>query len=248
MQSYAYSIRIVTIVLCGAVSYLPQSLAGDLTYQKRGNYAEGRRDHPVASVGIELISVLAENQESGSSLAEAIQARFYLKEKTPVCFVVREKDNRKFYWLDKVQQDWASGEFNTFSWPTETVIKPMQLKTSDLGALVSLQNCKSDNSATPDRIAPVILYQNNPPAELSAYIFTYKLRSNAKVSLNVKALADGHIVFPKELGDKHGVFDVVLPAAKLAEGDYQVELTGYDLFNNAPVNQSVTFFHPAKLP
>jgi hypothetical protein len=92
----------------------------------------------------------------------------------------------------------------------------------------------------------VILYQNQPPVQLSAYVFTYKLRSNAKFSLKVKALADGQTIFPKELGNKTGVFEVVVPAAKLASGDYQVELTGYDLTSNAPVYQSVRFFHPAK--
>jgi hypothetical protein len=245
MQAKVNSLRIRAILLI-CVFFAPTAVLADVSYQKRGHYAEGRRDKPVASVGIELISVLADYQEPGGSLAERIQARFYLQENTPVCLVAREKDNRKFYWLDQVQQPWQPGEFNTFSWPTETVIKPMQLKASDLGVLVRLQDCPNIDSAAPDRIAPVILYQNQPPVQLSAYVFTYKLRSNAKVSLKVKALADGQTIFPKELGNKTGVFEVVVPAAKLASGDYQVELTGYDLTSNAPVYQSVRFFHPAK--
>lgn len=220
--------------------------ADNTSYQNRGHYSEGRRDLPVNGFNVELISVLADYHEPSNGLAKQFHARFYLKEDTSVCLIAREKDNRRFYWLDRVQPEppWHGGKFNEFVWPTATVIEPMRLKLTDLGVLVRLQSCNNDDShADPESVAPVVLYQDKLPSHLSGYIFTFKLRSNSKVSLSVKAATDSQMVYEDKTRNQSGVFDVVWPNPPQKAGEYVVELNGYGLHSNEPVYKAFRFFH-----
>src|SRR5687767_435752 len=92
------------VVLVLWLLVLPRMLYAqpELEYQNRGDRYEGIRPKPVSGYDIEVISVLADYQDSTNQVPDQLRLKFYLKSQTPVNLTVREQDYRLFYWMDKV--------------------------------------------------------------------------------------------------------------------------------------------------
>ena len=216
-----------------------------LKYQKRGDRSEGTRDQLVGGINVDLLSVRARYDEAIDRLGERIYLRFYLPERSPAHVTVREVDNRYYYWLDNVQpkSPWRQGFNNSFDWSTGDVIRQLgDLRLDDLGVLVRLgANVPSAN----ERVAPAILYQIRPPAQIHAYEFTFTLREDSSITAEVLTEGASIAVFSKKIERQIGgsPFSVVWNAAQAAPGAYRLILKGYARSNNEKVSQEVHFYH-----
>ncbi len=239
--------QLVLILLLGMT--IPHAAQAEgLDYQKRGSYWEGTKAKPVNSLGLELISAVVDYQDQPDRLGTDFHARFFLKDPAPVCLVARERDNRRFYWLDQIspQQPWVAGYGNEFVWPTSPVIKSLNLKLYDLGVLVRL-GC--DQSTADERVAPVVLYQSQAPKDVSGYVFTFKMSEGLNLKAKIFTGTGDQPIYQQDLGNKSGpgIFDVVWSAQDRPEGDYILAVSGYRLSNNDKVYQAVHFHHQPRL-
>ena len=172
----------ICLVFLGAPSLLWAQL--DLQYQQRGDRHEGVKAKPVSGYDIELISVLADYQDSVETegFPNRVTLRFYLRGEDEVNLTIRELDYRAYYWLDKVQpaKPWKQGFQNVFTWPADPVLRQLRpkLKLYDIGALVRLN---SAISSTVEHVAPVVLYHTNPPDSIDGYRFTMKTGEDARL-------------------------------------------------------------------
>lgn len=222
------------------------ALADDrLKYQKRANRSEGTRDQLVAGFHVDLLSVRVNFDELADKLGERLRLRFYLPEAVPAHITVREVENRYYYWLDDVQPKtpWQKGFNNEFDWPTGEVMAQLgDLTANDLGTLVRLG---ANEPSSKERVAPAILYQSKLPTQIQSYEFTFKLREDSNINVQVLNEADKQTVFSKKLDRQIGgeALRIVWNAAQAPAGAYRLVLSGYARSNNEKVYQEVLFYH-----
>jgi hypothetical protein len=174
---------IVGACLSGICLMISSSALGQekLEYQRRANRYEGIKPKPVSGFDIELLSARIDHQDNADSMGERFQVRFFLERPRPVHLVVRELDYKHYYWLDKVEpkSPWRAGFANAFDWPTADVIRQLDgLKLYNLGVVARLD--KPEPGAI-EKVAPAVLYQSQQPTEVRGYVFTFRLRDEAKV-------------------------------------------------------------------
>lgn len=234
------SLSLLLVAVAGTV------MADDrLKYQKRGNRSEGTRDQLVAGFHVDLLSVRVGFEELADKLGERLRLRFYLPEAVPAHITVREVENRYYYWLDNVQPKtpWQKGFGNEFDWPTNEVMAQLgDLTLNDLGALVRLG---SNEPNAKERVAPAILYQSKLPAQVQRYEFTFKLREDSNITVQVLNEIDKQVVFSKKLDRQLGgePLRIEWNAAQAPAGAYRLVLSGYVRSNNERVSQEVFFYH-----
>jgi hypothetical protein len=240
--------RISTVLLTATIwVFLPAALLADsLEYQNRGNRHEGVKPKPVSGYDIELISVLADYQESVPVLPNEIRLKFFLHQIAPVFLSVRELDYKYYYWMDKVQpkKSWEQGFGNEFVWQTETVLRQLDktMKLYDLGVLARVE--RPEPSAN-ELVAPVILYHKKLPKTITGYLFTLKVNGDARLSCSFyRGDSQNPLIeqnFPRKVAGRP--FMVRWDAATVAEGDYKMVVKGFFLDTNEPFSQTVRFYH-----
>jgi hypothetical protein len=216
----------------------------ELKYQDRGDRYEGTRGTPVSDK-VELISALVNYKEDSAGLPEQFKLKFFLKDRAPVFITVREVDNRRDYWLDRVRprSSWKPGYGNEFTWPTAEVVRPLGgLHLAGLGALVQLNN---DEPAVDVRVAPAILYYMRPPAEVSGYLFAFRIGRKADVTCSVSRDADNSPVLDTQSFNWPGQRPrtVSWNAANAPEGWYRLRINVIYSNNGQEVNKLVRFYH-----
>jgi hypothetical protein len=229
------------------------ALADQYAYQDRGDRREGIRAKPVSGDDIELVSVRAEPVGGASgAVPERMRLSFFLPANEPVNVTVRELDYRHYYWLDQVRpsRSWTPGETNDFLWPTRDVLRWLYdrgLQPADLGAVVRLGG--SGAPALRERVAPAVLAAGEAPVALEGYGFTFKTNVPARLTCTLQRAGGKDTVWSKTFrGVSAGrPFTCRVPADRLAEGDYRLEVDGYSLDTNAGLKQVVRFFHSPKL-
>jgi hypothetical protein len=154
-----YYLILVTAELSASVVLARAQAKADLEYRDRGRYSEGVKPKPVSAYDIELISALVNHNEAADLLPDQLKLSFYLPEQVAVNFVVRELENRLFYWLDNVKPPaagWHSGGQNELDWPTATVLRRLQgpMNMYALGAVIRLGK---KTPASVEDVAPAIL-------------------------------------------------------------------------------------------
>jgi hypothetical protein len=89
-----------------------------------------------------------------------------------------------------------------FDWPTADVIRQLDgLRLYDLGVVARLDK---PEPGTIEKVAPVVLYQSQQPTEVRGYVFTFRLRDEAKVKGIVYKESGGEPVFVQDLGRQRG--------------------------------------------
>lgn len=224
----------------------------DLQYQRRGNRYEGIKAKPVSGYDIELLSARIQHGEDLTKLGARLGVRFFLKEVADVHVFVREVEHRHYYWLDRIvpAAPWGPGFDNVFEWPVSDVLGRLpDFKPADLGVLVRL------GKATPgvvETVAPALFYQSRLPARATGYLFTFRLRDDAKVTATFYRKEGDEVlarqVFPRQAGGRAFTVRWDLTATTLPEGAYKLVLGGYFLDSNEPVRQIVSFHHQPSLP
>jgi hypothetical protein len=250
------SIPFVGCVLNAAVSYalilLPfqgQSQTG-LEYQDRGNRFEGIRPNPVSGYDIELISSLIDYGEELSGMPDSLNLRFFAERADEISVTVREIDNQRFYWLDRVRLEtpWTPARANTFGWDTRVVLQRISppLHVADLGVLVRVG--RPEPSAD-ERVLPAAIFAAAAPTKVDGYLFTFRPCCDANVSCTLyaegteKTLATQ--VFRRTPGGRP--FTCRVNATALTQGAYRLVLVGYLTETNQRIRQVVKFNHHPNL-
>jgi hypothetical protein len=232
------------LFMCSSAQIAGVSQQLNLRYQDRGDRYEGIKGTPVSD-RVELISAVVDYKEDITEMPDQFKLKFYLKERTPVFITVREIDNRRNYWLDRVNPNtgWRVGAINEFQWPTAEVIKPLgDIRLYALGAVVQLD----DNEALMDiRVAPAILYHTRPPAEASGYLFTFRIGRKADVTCSVSRDEDNSPVLQTQSFTWPGQRPrtVSWSAAHAREGWYRLRISVVYSNNGQEVNKIVRFYH-----
>jgi|SRR6185369_7258393 len=216
----------------------------ELKYQDRGDRYEGVRGTPVSDK-VELISVLADYNEGTATLPELFRLKFFLKEKTSVFVTVRELDNKRNYWLDRVRPrgGWREGFGNEFVWSTAEVVRPLKdVQLSGLGALVQLGN---DQPSMDVFVAPAILYHTHAPSSVGSYLFTFKIGRRADVTCSISEDRDNSPVLSTQsfnmLGQRPKT--VTWKAANARNGWYRMRISVVYSQNGQEVNKIIRFYH-----
>lgn len=218
----------------------------NLEYQNRADRYEGVRPKPVSGYDIEVISVLADHQESEATLPDQLRVRFYLVKQTDVYLTVREQDFRLFYWLDKVKprKEWESRAHNEFIWSTGTVLKQLSggLQTRELGVLIRL---RKPTPSTVEDVAPALLYSAALPQRIDAYVFTLKSNNDAKLSCSVFKEALREPIMTQNFRRVPGgrPFVIHWSARGEPDADYKLVCEGFFIGSNQRVEQTVRFYH-----
>jgi len=240
------------IALIAAWSLCATAIAQDeLLYQKRANRYEGIKPKPVSGFDIELLAAQIDYREPTSAWGDRLRARFFLDQPRPVYLVVRELDYKYFYWLDKVEpkEPWRAGFGNVFEWPTNEVLKQLRgIQPYDLGAVARLD--KPTPSAD-ENVAPVLLYQSQPPQAAGAYVFYFRLREDAALKASIYAEGDAEQpIYAQDLGRLPAERPLAVrwtTTAMTHAGKYRLVLKGHLLSTNDPIVQVVRFYHQPKL-
>ncbi len=218
----------------------------NLEYQKRVNRYEGLKDRPVSGFDIELLSAHVDYHEDTSVIGEFYQVRFFLDQTQPVHLLAREIDYKHFYWLDRVEPPapWQKGFANVFAWPTADVIQQLKgLSLYNLGVVARLGNA---GPRADERVAPVLMYQNQQPSKIDGYVFVFRLRDEAKIKGTIYKATGGKPIVEQDLGWQSGgrPFEIRwnLSRSPAVAGAYKLVLSGY-LSNNDPVGHVVHFYH-----
>jgi len=236
---------LLAAALLGVVLFA--SAQDDLEYQRRANRYEGIRAKPVSGFDVELLAAQVDYSDNPEQLGERFHARFFLKRPGAVHLVVRELDYRYYYWLDKVvpKSPWQAGSANEFDWSTGDVVQRLgDLRISDLGVVARLGK---DQPSAVEEVAPVLLYQSQYSGKVGGYVFRFKLREDARVKGAIYKAGAGDPVLSRDLGRQPGgrpfSFKWSVGSTPVAEGEYQVVLSGYLLSTSDPISQVVRFYH-----
>jgi len=216
--------------------------ADELDYQPRGDRWEGIKPLPVGGHDIELLSALAYHGEKWETTPDHCKLKFYLPERKAVDLRVQELNPKLFYWMDKVIPKpplWKQG-FNDYQWPTQDVIKPLNLDISTLGVVVRLEKQLLSKS---EKVAPVIFYHSEPPKEIKGYLFDFKVGGDAK--LKYALYRDKEKLKNEDLGEQvvGNPFPIFWESAEAENGEYKLVISGYFLSDFTPIHHVVQFYH-----
>ncbi len=216
----------------------------DTQYQSRGNRHEGVKPKLVSGYDIELISVKVDYREELLTLPEQYKLKFYLEKQTDVFLTVRELDYKHYYWMDKVQpgEPWRPGFNNLFEWPVKVIQQLDGLKLHDLGAVARL-NRKEPGKI--EKVAPVILYHTKSPSVINGYRFTLKTNGDAKLKCTIYKEGSNDPVWKKVIRRQRAgrPFTVKWESKHAAKGPYKLVVSGYFLYSNEPIDQTISFYH-----
>ena len=193
----------------------------------RGNRYEGYITAPVSS-RFELVSFTALVEPYGAS--SNLTVRFYLPEALPATVVAREKQPRKFYWMESKAAafSWKPLAWNEFTpWPTSAVLRDA-VPPSNLGVVVYLGH--TDCSSC--RVAPA--WVSESPALTSPSLYTVYVRPNAsmeQVEWHLYALGSGAEteIASATLESKRGgvSFPIDLDATRIPKGPIRLYIRGH---------------------
>jgi hypothetical protein len=240
------SSAMISFALLFILGCVPYALAEmHLQYRNRGDRYEGIKPRPVSGYDIELISARVDYKEEVVQMPEWLKVNFYLHRPSQVHVIVRELDYKYYYWLDKVQpsKPWRAGFSNMFGWSTRDVIQQLDmLQVYDLGVVARLERPEPSKV---ERVAPVILYYSQLPMTIDAYLFTFKISGDARLTCAIYKEGGSEPLFTRFFRRQRGgqPFTVRWPSSTAGEGFYKLVVGGYFLDTNDPIEQTVSFYH-----
>ena len=143
-----------------------------LHWKDRGNYYEGIKERK-KEAHLELISAAIFHKEelnntSAPSLNN-VKMKFFIPEDDTVFISVRTFSRHTNYWMQPKQKRWERN-WNFFSWSRKLVLNHLkpEPQLQDLGAVALIGGEYSDT------LAPIVLYQTQPPSQITAYRFIFR--------------------------------------------------------------------------
>jgi hypothetical protein len=136
------------------------------------------RQRPVSG-GVDLISATIEYRDRRPPQGlQSCFVGFFLPEESQVKITVQEPE--KLYRMTPDRVAFDSG-FSNFAWPAGAVLEPLNISLYDLYAVAEIKE------SMPLRIAPVVLYYRNPPADtIKGYRFI--IRTGARADFKYRIL------------------------------------------------------------
>jgi len=218
-----------------------------LDYQPREDRWEGIQPRQVSGFDIELLSALVDYSESQSGFPATYKLLFYVTESAKINLTVSELIPKQYYVMDKVREKetWRKG-FNSYQWPTETVIKPLKLTMDQLG-VVAYVNREANRST---EVAPVVFYHSQPPTRINRYRFAFKVGETANLNYAIYQGENPEAFFeaPK-LSRKVGgePFMITWDSSQAPAGEYELVVEGYFVQNNSKFRKTIKFYHQPDL-
>ena len=142
-----------------------------LFWQDRGDYYEGIKGRK-KEARLELISAAIFHKEElineETSSSNNVKIKFYLPKDNTVFISVRTF-SRYNYWMQPKQKEWKRN-WNLFSWSRALVLNHLrpEPQLQDLGAVALIGGEYSD------MLAPIVLYQRQPPSQITEYRFIFR--------------------------------------------------------------------------
>jgi len=142
-----------------------------LPWQDRGDYYEGIKGRETEA-HLELISAAIFHREKLNNEATPssnnVKIKFYLPEDDTVFISVRTF-SRYDYWMQPKQKEWKRS-WNLFSWSRALVLNHLrpEPQLQDLGAVALI------GGEYADTLAPIVLYQTQPPSQITEYRFIFR--------------------------------------------------------------------------
>lgn len=226
--------------------------SAELDYGPRENRHEGLKPEPVSGFDIELlgaVAIPAAGDRGPVPDPSAASLGFYLPRARSVSVVVREKEPRTYYWLDRVQpaRPFWPETTNRFHWPVRDVIAPAEVRVADLVPLVRLDR---ETPARRERVAPAVFPGRDHPVQVAGYRFV--LRVNAPAQLRYQLYAAGSevaVAFGEPRRRSGGKpFEISWQPGESPPGEYRLLIEGYFLEDNTPIDQEITFHHAPSWP
>ena len=237
--------RLIVAIACSiCIAQQPATAQARLEYQERPYAFEGIKPRPVSGFDIELLSATAERDEKAIEMGDYMRVRFFLDVQRQAHLVVREIEQRMYYWLDRPKPGKFTAGYNSFTWPTTIMRRLPGLQPSDLGVVVRLDR------EEPGAVETIALASWSMPDDTAAkrYVFVFKLREDAQLRATIFDEPKGTPVFTADLGEQRGgrpfLFRWDLTKSTPVPGAYRLVIKGYILTNNDPVSQMVRFIHP----
>ena len=221
----------------------------ELAYQLREDHWEGIQPRPVSGdLGIELLSAVVDYTEPQTSFPATNKILFYLTDPAQIDLTVRELSPKKYYLLNRVkeQEMWRQG-FNPYQWSAETVLKPLNLKITQLGAVARVNRSAARGE---EQVAPVVLYHASYPSQINGYRFAFRVGGDANLNYVIYADDSSTPLFEKKLGKRSGgnePFIIPWDCSKAPAGYYELVVDGHSLRDSSPLHQSVKFYHQPEI-
>lgn len=244
-------IRLAAVLIVLSTLFIHHSVFAyhpELAYQLRKDYWEGVQPRPVSGdLGIELLSAVVDYTEPQTSFPAVNKILFYLADPAQIDLTVRELSPQKFYLLNRVKEKetWQQG-FNPYQWSAETVLKPLNLKITQLGAVARINRAENRPE---EQVAPVVLYHSDYPSKITGYRFTFKVGTDADLDYAIYSDYDSTPLLDKKLGKRIGSepFVIVWNCSEVPAGYYELVIDGHSLRDNSPLHQSVKFYHQPEI-
>jgi hypothetical protein len=220
----------------------------ELAYQLREEHWEGIQARSVSGdLGIELLSAMVDYSEPQTSFPATNKILFYLTDPAQIDLTVRELSLKEYYLLNRVkeQETWQQG-FNHYQWSAETVLKPLNLKITQLGAVARVNRAAAREE---EQVAPVVLYHTSYPSKINGYRFAFKVGSGANLDYVIYADNSSTPLLEKKLGKRSGgePFVILWDCSKAPAGYYELVVDGHSLRDNSQLHQSVKFYHQPEI-
>jgi len=243
-------IRLIMLFAAIATLFIhhPVVAYSELAYQLRKDHWEGIQARPVSGdLGIELLSAMVDYSEPQTSFPATNKILFYLTDPAQIDLTVRELSPKKYYLLNRVkeQEKWQQG-FNHYQWSAETVLKPLNLKITQLGAVARVNRAAARGE---EQVAPVVLYHASYPSKINGYRFAFKVGSGANLDYVIYADNSSTPLLEKKLGKRSGgePFVILWDCSKAPAGYYELVVDGHSLRDNSQLHQSVKFYHQPEI-
>jgi len=244
-------IRFIMLFAAIATLFIHHSVLAsnpELAYQLRTDHWEGIQARPVSGdLGIELLSAMVDYSEPQTSFPATNKILFYLTDPAQIDLTVRELSPKKYYLLSRVkeQEKWRQG-FNPYQWSAETVLKPLNLKITQLGAVARVNRAAARGE---EQVAPVVLYHASYPSKINGYRFAFKVGSDANLNYVIYRDNSSTPLFEDKLGKRSGgePFVILWDCSKAPAGYYELVIDGYSLRDNSALYQSVKFYHQPEI-
>ena len=244
-------IRFIMLFAAIATLFIHHSVLAsnpELAYQLRTDHWEGVQARPVSGdLGIELLSAVVDYTEPQTGFPAMNKILFYLADPARIDLTVRELSPKKYYLLNRVkeQETWRQG-FNSYQWSAETVLKPLNLKINQLGAVARVNRLENYPE---ELIVPVVLYHSNQPSKITGYRFAFKVGTDADLDYVIYSGNNSAPLSEKKLGKRTGgePFVILWDCSEVPAGYYELIVDGYSLRDNSSLHQSVKFYHQPEI-
>jgi hypothetical protein len=181
------------VVLVGVLLFffaVTDGYAQDVEWKDRGDRYEGVRGR-LKKAQLELLSAAVLEKEDlpcGEASEEETPAvteygsgnvnlKFYLADGKPVDITIREFIRHHYWMKPKPLEEWQAKGWHPFSWPGDEVLAELKPEPPlyELGAVARIGGERSRD------LAPIVLYLDKYPSQITAYRFIFRPPDSADV-------------------------------------------------------------------